>query len=230
MTNCSFQLVLNAFIFLALLLQKASASWPSKTNAYLKANIPYLIQGQGTTNMQFCIWEVVMALWFLLSVFHVVTSWGIKELILQFHGQNSIYLVLRRGEELHTPEDFASRGEDKTSKSWDFSLAHCLAVCDCAPLLFHLQFKARPSVPDTHSLILFDLLASDPIILYYIVLSCILISYLVKLTFLLRLLLLFNLWAQLPTPYFLLLFSFPFWASGPAGLLPPVTDIDWAIL
>ena len=46
-------------------------------------------------------------------------------------------------------------------------------------------------------------------------------SYLVKLTFLFRLLPLFCLCTQIPSPY-----PSPFLAGGPVDLLPPVMDTD----
>ena len=154
------------------------------------------------------------------------------------------YLALWR-EELHTSEDFAFREEDKLQerKSQDFFLSLPGSVWVCSPAM-HLQFKVRLSVSDARSLILFDLLASIPIILYYMVLSCIFISYLVKLSFLLRSLLLFWIcfsfcfvfWAQLPSPYpppfpfFLFVF---FWGGGGGGLVGlqaccPVTYTGWS--
>ena len=119
-----------------------------------------------------------------LSVFHVITSCkapGIKELILQFHGLTSGYLVLRREEELHTPKDFAFRWEDKTHK-WRDSLSHCLAVWMCSPaVLPSIESKAFGFGRSLSHL--FDFLGSIPIILYSIVLSWIEISCLVKINF-----------------------------------------------
>ena len=152
--------------------------------------------------------------------------------------QLSGYLALWKEDLLHTLEDFVFREE--VTGSLSLSLPGSVWVCSPA---MRLQFKVRLSVSDARSLILFDLLASIPIILYYIVLSCILISYLVKLSFLLRSLLLFwtcfsfcfVFWAQLPSPYpppfpfFLFVFFWGgegegWWACRPAA--PSHTQVD----
>ena len=80
------------------------------------------------------------------------------------------------------------REEDKPweevtgSRSLALSCSLSGSVWVCSPAAC-LQFKVGLLVSDTLSLILFDLLASVSIILYYILLSCISISYLVKLNF-----------------------------------------------
>ena len=124
--------------------------------------------------------------------------------------QLSGYLALWKEDLLHTLEDFVFREE--VTGSLSLSLPGSVWVCSPA---MRLQFKVRLSVSDARSLILFDLLASIPIILYYMVLSCIFISYLVKLSFLLRSLLLFCFWAHLSSPYPP---PFPFPFLGPGDL------------
>ena len=83
---------------------------------------------------------------FLLSIFHITTckSWAIKEFSLQFSEsgdwQLSGLLVFRR-EELHTPDDFAFRGEDKTHKSRDLL---SLAAWQCVGVLpSHFTFNSE---------------------------------------------------------------------------------------
>jgi len=131
----------------------------------------------------------VMVLWFLLSVFHIIPSCkglGVEEVMPPsmdwwFPG----YLVLRK-EEVHTAEDFVSRGKDKTPcKSWDLSC--CLAVCGCVPQMLRLQFRVRSSVLYTLS---FYFIYLPQFQLYCIILCYHAFQY-CKLTFLLRLLLLF---------------------------------------
>jgi len=75
---------------------------------------------------------------------------------------------------------FLVRGKDKTYyKSWDIPFFYCSSLQCMLPSCFAFSIRVRPLVLDTLSH-LFDLLSSVPIILYYIVLSCISLSYLVN--------------------------------------------------
>ena len=119
---------------------------------------------------------LLMMLWFYnfwLSVFHIKTpcsALGGKELMLQFQAP-----VWRRT--THPRKLCIQRGAinlNKVTKSSLFSGLLFAAQPNCAS---HLNIMVSRSVL-TLSLIIFDLLPSVLIILYYIMLSCILIPYL----------------------------------------------------
>ena len=94
----------------------------------------------------------------------------------------------------------------------------------------HLAFSitVRPLVLDILSLILFDLLASIPIMLYYIVLSCIPIPYLVYQLFSLSSLLLFCFQAHLHN--FFLFSPFPSLRAWAYGSPYCIQSLNWAKL
>jgi len=123
---------------------------------------------------------LLMMLWFYnfwLSVFHIKTSCsalGVKELMLRFEApvrkRRTTYprrLCIQRGD--ITPGKVA-----RPSLFWFSSLLFDPTECLTSALWWGL------SISWTLSLIIFDLLASIIIILYYSVLSCFLIPYLVN--------------------------------------------------
>ena len=161
---------------------------------------------------------------FLLLVFHILTSCSalrIKELTLQVRGQFWVPGFQKRTTMTYNiPQRtlrcsvsiFHSEGEIKLFAYHKMSLTFAFLFVPARHLAF--STRVRPSVFG-HTLS-FYLLASTPIILHYIVLSCIPISFFSKLPFLLRLLTLSCFQAHFTT-----FFSIPFsWGMGPWVPLP----------
>ena len=133
-----------------------------------------------------------MVLWFLLLVFHIImpcNALGIKELMHQFCVL-PIFPGTRLSEEkknyksLRTSQFhfcFLFRGKDEAAhKSQGCPFPYCSSLLSVLPSHLTFSIRVRLLVLDTLSIILFDLLSSVPIILYYIMLSCIPQSYLVN--------------------------------------------------
>jgi len=127
---------------------------------------------------------------FLLSVFHIITPSALHdatELMLQFRA-SLIFLGTWFSEEknyisqktLLSCFGFLFRRKDKTAHEPQDCPTLLLLISACVlPSCIAFNIRVRPLVLDTLSLILFDLLASVPII-SCIVLFCIPISYLVN--------------------------------------------------
>ena len=119
----------------------------------------------------------------LLLVFHIIASHTarvIKRLILQFHGLTTFQILApqkRRTTYPRGPHGQRRKIRHRSHRIWLswLSLSHCQAEEFCASKLCAF-IQVGVSVLESFSLILFDLLASIPIRLYYIVLSCIPIS------------------------------------------------------
>ena len=124
---------------------------------------------------------------FLLSVFHILISCcalGVEKLMLQFCGLKIFQVPGSQKRRTTTyPRRFFisifhSEGKMKLLASQETPIFfYCSCLQYMLPTCLSFSIRGRPSVLNTLS---FYLLASIPIILYYIVLSCFLLSYLVN--------------------------------------------------
>jgi len=149
----------------------AVSFFPFKLVAYLRVEVNLMKIKQTTTKKPRL--SDVMGLWLLLMVFHIITSLSamrVKELMHQFCGLLVVLGYLSQKRRTTDPgrlfiSIFHSEGKIKLLAGHKMSPFPFLLI-SVLPSCLAFSIRVRPLVFD--SLILFDLLASVPIILYYL--------------------------------------------------------------